>query len=615
MPRNPFDYPRHLSDEEILKVSDGELPAAQLSSAREHLELCWTCRAKAERLRQAVLGFIEYRDAKAASLGGAPNQWSGFRSRLAAQSSKAPVVRPHGWLELLRVAGAAFTPSRPRLVAAGAVIAILGMVLLTQPVPGVSAGELLDRAGVSEARRIERVVEPVVYQKLHLRSGADAATGEFWRMADDRRFRDRWSTGGTLAVEFKTVYARNNLDFRRPLSPVNHARWRHSLASKSDRVVADRARRMIQLETVNQQPAAGQIAAATLTFRESDLHPVEQTLLVRADDGADREYRLTELSYEVLPLSRVPLNAFDPHPSPSRGSSETADASPRIPESAAPAHAAPAELDLAEARVRELLRYLDADIQETPSIVRERDAITVRADVDSVDRQREISEALRGLPFVRAEVSLPALAGEAIPAVELPAETVAPALTRTTPPFAAALRNYAGGIEPAHNFLAALSDAMRPLRVEVLALQRLAARYPDSEFNELAEPAREIVDRIAKEHLMRLRAQHRQLETLLSPVIDDLLARERLKIDGESQDFAGSSWRVLASRLASEIRNFEETLDSMFVQTLVERPVTLSGEALLRETVQRRAAVNAILRELAAFGEITPDHLPVRQSQ
>jgi hypothetical protein len=610
MSHNPFDYPRHLSEEEILRVSDGEMPAAQLSSARNHLELCWACRAKAERLRQAVLGFIEYRDAKAASLGGAPNQWSGFRSRLAAQSSKAPVVRPHGWLQLLRVAGAAFTSSRPHLAAAGAFIAILGAVLLTQPVAEVSAGELLDRAEVSEARRIERIVEPVVYQKLHLRSGADAATGEFWRMADNRRFRDHWSTNGSLAVEFKTVYTRHNLDFRRPLSPANHARWRRSLTSKSDRVVADRTRGMIQLETVNQQPAAGQIAAATLTFRESDLHPVEQTLLVRADDGADREYRLTELSYDVLPLSRVPLNAFDPHPSPSRDSSETAAAASHLPESAAPA-----ELDLAEARVRELLRYLDADIQETPSIVRQRNAIYVRADVESVDRQREISEALHDVPFVRVEVSLPALAHEAIPAVELPAETVAPALNRTKPPFAAALRDYAGGIEPAHSFLAALSDAMRPLRVEVLALQRLAARYPDSEFNELAEPAREIVDRIAKEHLMRIRAQHRQLETLLSPVIIGLLAREQLNIDGEIQNFAGRSWRVLAPQLASEIRNLEEALDKMFVQTLVEQPVALSGASLLRETAQRRAAINAILRELAAFGEITPNHLPVRQSQ
>jgi hypothetical protein len=54
-----FRLDRHLTDEQLLIMADGELPPEQAVSIREHLASCWHCRARATRMELAIADFIE----------------------------------------------------------------------------------------------------------------------------------------------------------------------------------------------------------------------------------------------------------------------------------------------------------------------------------------------------------------------------------------------------------------------------------------------------------------------------------------------------------------------------------------------------------------------------
>lgn len=50
---------RHLSDEQLLTLADGEVSPDQAVRFREHLASCWQCRARATRMELAIADFIE----------------------------------------------------------------------------------------------------------------------------------------------------------------------------------------------------------------------------------------------------------------------------------------------------------------------------------------------------------------------------------------------------------------------------------------------------------------------------------------------------------------------------------------------------------------------------
>ncbi len=51
----------HPEEEQLLRYSDGELPARASSEVRSHLEACWQCRANLEELEQTVGACVRYR--------------------------------------------------------------------------------------------------------------------------------------------------------------------------------------------------------------------------------------------------------------------------------------------------------------------------------------------------------------------------------------------------------------------------------------------------------------------------------------------------------------------------------------------------------------------------
>jgi hypothetical protein len=48
----------HISDQDLLLASDGELSARETTRIRAHLAACWECRVRSQELDQAVAGFL-----------------------------------------------------------------------------------------------------------------------------------------------------------------------------------------------------------------------------------------------------------------------------------------------------------------------------------------------------------------------------------------------------------------------------------------------------------------------------------------------------------------------------------------------------------------------------
>ncbi|HWO34887.1 MAG TPA: zf-HC2 domain-containing protein, partial [Candidatus Acidoferrum sp.] len=53
----------HISDEILISAADGELASAETAIVRAHLEACWHCRVRMEKIERAIEGLIDYRAA------------------------------------------------------------------------------------------------------------------------------------------------------------------------------------------------------------------------------------------------------------------------------------------------------------------------------------------------------------------------------------------------------------------------------------------------------------------------------------------------------------------------------------------------------------------------
>ncbi len=172
---------------------------------------------------------------------------------------------------------------------------------------------------------------------------------------------------------------------------------------------------------------ASQLLKATLTLSKSDLHPIEQTLLVLRG-GVLREFRFVEASFELVPLKDVAPKVFEIEPDLTGGAGEpgrpgdwafrdlTASRVPPSPSTSAPPVAS-AEL---EVDVAYLLNRAKADRNEQVNLTRSAGgSLRVEGVVDTQERKNEFLRAL-------APVSNN-------PAVKIEIRTVAEATEQSTP--------------------------------------------------------------------------------------------------------------------------------------------------------------------------------------
>ena len=172
---------------------------------------------------------------------------------------------------------------------------------------------------------------------------------------------------------------------------------------------------------------ATRLLKASLTLSKSDLHPLEQTLLVQRGNEL-REYRFVEASFELVPVKAVAPAAFEIEPELTGGAGETGGpghwafrdlTSSRVPPSpntsSLPVASAELEVDVAF-----LLNQAKADRNEQVALTRSAGG-SLRVE-GVVDTQQRKDEFLRALAPVSNN-----------PAVKIEIRTIAEAVQRPVP--------------------------------------------------------------------------------------------------------------------------------------------------------------------------------------
>ncbi|HXG64160.1 MAG TPA: zf-HC2 domain-containing protein [Blastocatellia bacterium] len=433
----------HPSEEVLLLYLDGELAPKEAGQVRAHLEACWTCRVRAEKIQETITAFIDYQnDVLKPLIEPPPQAWLGFGGKLdqlVAESGSRSLLS-----HMLGLFGRFFSalrlPASPRLLVKAAagmiVIAIIAALLIRlNREPVVSASELLDHATEAQVVKIQATARPVAYQKLRVRhqdparAREDLVSLEIWDDVTNARVRRSVegvngrqfisASGGangaavpSVLAELEQLLRASHMDPLRPLSPAAYRAWRDSLGQKREEVTRSHLAGGVAALTLRTTPldpvAVGQIAEAELVVRARDWHPIEQRLRVRAA-GGDQVYELTEVAFEVVSLNTLSPEVFAGEhaaslPPTGTTPSPTPPSGHRPPSAPARVVATP-EL---EVEVLELLHRAGADLGEQVSAGRTPEGVLqVTGTVETDERKAKILHALEPVmnnPAVRIEI-------------------------------------------------------------------------------------------------------------------------------------------------------------------------------------------------------------------
>src|SRR5262249_5409645 len=142
---------------------------------------------------------------------------------------------------------------------------------------------------------------------------------------------------------------------------------------------------------------------ASLIVRNSNWHAVSQLLKVQAEDGI-REYELSEMDYEVVPLQALTVftdGASAPTPS------LTLSPTPAHDSSSSPAADLPSEMALREAEAAAFyaLHQLQADLSGQIEVRRDSVGhIVAQGLVETTERKQQLTDALSRIPLVIAQL-------------------------------------------------------------------------------------------------------------------------------------------------------------------------------------------------------------------
>jgi anti-sigma factor RsiW len=592
----------HPSERDLLLFADGELPKNQAGKIEVHLASCWDCRARLAETEGTIKDFVTLRRKVLdrwihdASLPSARTARTLLRARLAdmGESSRTP-----GWRRI----SATLLPStfNRSLWIGGAFAALVVALLMVEPFlsPSVSAMEVIAKARAAENRRPQGAV---IHQRVRVRRKQKAARSE---AAVDC---DLWTNGvrtrmvlasdhADPADQLRAVYQKYGADWDSPLSATSFAKFRDSMGNVRDDVSGK------DEITVASTPSAGERSVAELqkvavTVRRADWHAVAQRIELR-----DADYELTELLDEAVDRDKVDPAIFG-EPRESRAASSVA--APHEAEIVPPLPPAPTsqQLNEAEIRLREAFHQTGADVEEVPEIEQADGHIRYRLFTQTTRRKEEILTALAEIPFL-----VPDIYDAEARAIEAPtANPPAPggrreaqlAVYSAQPPLSKALREYSGGLEPANNYMNAVRDAYLSVLVDASALARLADRYPEADWVRLSSEMQERLNRIAEDHIAAVRSNWTSFLLLVSPVLDEMLAKQQLNIAAEAEptDPGCSSWRTFARPFVTDLTDLQTSFRRLFVEDQTEKPVTLSATDLLRQSALSQSRLRNKVKQL-----------------
>jgi hypothetical protein len=419
----------HPEDEDLLMLLDGELEAKESNTVRTHLDSCWSCRTRCERLQAGISAFIDYNESVLTPMvKSTPESWGNFGSRLqnAVEESAQNISWFRQFINIFNFSKFHFNQIFViRTAIAGLlVVALLTAFLFLGNKQTVSASELLDKSIVFRKEKINGFDQPVVYQKFRVRAENNQELGlEIWN--DARNSRTKQTISGEQPKEtvdflrnLAEILQKNQMNPQKPLSPESFQSWHNSLTDKTDEIIENE---IVTLKTTNNQVTFdGQIKEAIVKFRNNDFHPFEETLRVKFGES-EKTFVISEVNFEVVSLNTLKPNFFDETPTsteivkvekpvvtPSPEASESPETSPSPNAANSPE---PTEIkqpttenlpkinataDL-EVEVLDLLNTAKADLGEEITVKRENNVLYIRGLVETAERKNEIMNSLRSV--------------------------------------------------------------------------------------------------------------------------------------------------------------------------------------------------------------------------
>ena len=483
------NFPSHPEAAALLRLVDGELPPGEARALEQHLEACPECRAEVADLRNTLAECLAYREqVLEAMLPPPPEPWADLapeftridRALTPTLAQVPPVSRWH---------------IRPALrwVLAAAAMLLVAFLYEFRETPSVEAASLLHRAEIAAAKRPATAPRRVLIR---------TKTGQFTHIVGSRLSQTSLPQEPPPPA-LQALFEAAHWDWNNPLSAQAFADCRDSLQDKKDSVTATADAYQIRTTTPE-----GELAAASLTLRTSDLAPLEARLEFRNQDWVE----LTEAA--EAPEDGGTAAAPPPAPEPPARRAE-----PSLPPASVPsAETVPVSGVL---QVLTALHKISADLGEQVEVKTVGCRLVVNGVGIPPPRQQEIQAALEKFPNVTVQFAEPA----APPALAAPPPDAAvppPPVESPSAGIAARVEKQLGGRPQFERFSSQMLDWSDAAMARTYALRRLAERFPASSEAAFSPADRHALRQIARENAAVLADLAGRMSRTLKPVLTGL---------------------------------------------------------------------------------------------
>jgi hypothetical protein len=627
---------RHPSVEDLLPYLDGEAETKHAEEIREHLESCWTCRARREKIERSINDLVEFA-AVAAPRPTEPRPQARDRflfalKSLAEDRGQSP---PFGQrlgrkieklLDGVRERASflpAFDSALDSIWTIRLSVGLLTLCLLAAAFvfldrqQTVSAHELIDRVTRAEAQAIRVGPQPVIYQRINARrigpgivEDAKAVTLEVWREIGSQRMRHRVAgEGDAMFTRLEQILRAN--DRQSPLSVAEFSAWRRATRIRTESVsetTLPDGSEALRLRTVIASPhSANQIVESELVVRARDWHPVSERMTALTSAGTE-EYEFTEEAYLVVALGDLNPAIFSDPATPVKPLTASANSvSPSLVPPSPAATAAPrppgAELTAAEFDARFRLHQMQADLEGNLEIKRTATGVLVSGIVDTASRKQELINALSSIAHVSLNIQTTEEAARALTSRHSgvsapPADSPVTLETGVASPATESRRSFRQKLARHFERRLATTDAAwtsaavaqlsndavslcSAAMAESWAMRRLAEHYATAGQASLAPTDRERLDQILKTHAQRIGARVGRLQLLLAPVLAELSGNHLPPDSGERMATA-DHWVAQTQAIFQNVKQLDRLVGELFIDS----KGSSSGEATARALLE-----------------------------
>jgi hypothetical protein len=346
----------------------------------------------------------------------------------------------------------------------------VGIFRQLRETPSVKAANLLKKAVASAEAR------PQAVRRIRIRTRHAQFTRTVGRLTVER---------APEPAEVSALFQKAGYDPGDPLSARAYQEWRGRLGGNA----TDQVDSTAGAYRIRTEPQAGEVAAASLKLRASDLEPVEGRL----------EFR----DSEFLDMSEIPEPSTRGESAPVASNGVEAPLRPAEPSQPAAAAPGPSASISDELQVLAALHRIGADLGDPVEVRLSEGKVEVGGTGVAPARQQQILEALADLPNVAVRFSEPApLTGEPS---GLPPQTAAGPAPLVG--VRARIEQQLGGRAEFERFSSQVLDDNEAAMARAYALRGLGRRFPAGSEASLPPADRVLLRRMAREHVNEL-ARH-----------------------------------------------------------------------------------------------------------